>query len=214
MDLEYIVIEGNIGAGKTSLANKISKRFNSALISEQFSPNPFLEKFYSDPRRYAFPLEMSFLAERYTQLSRVFSSRDTCGSFFISDYFISKSLIFSKITLTGEESDLFERIYSITSRPLPRPSLYVYIHRSVENLLQNIRNRGRSYERSISVSYLEKIEKGYLEYLNCKEREKRMKILMVDLKDIDFIGDDTNFETLINVIFKRSHSFGLNSIVI
>lgn len=147
MKYKYLVIEGNIGAGKTSLASLLAEETGSRLVLEAFSDNPFLAKFYEDPDRYAFQLELSFLSERYQQIKKELGHPDLFGQPVISDYFLAKSFIFSKYNLKDDEMKLFEKLFSIINLQAPKPDLYVYLHLPVERLLENIRQRGRSYEK-------------------------------------------------------------------
>jgi len=161
----YIAIEGNIGAGKTSLVKKMAEDFSGRLILEQFSDNPFLPKFYKDPKKYAFPLEMSFLAERFQQLSDQLPHEELFSSFTISDYFVLKSLIFAQVNLEQDEYELYKRVFHLIYRQIPKPDLLVYLHRPTEVLLQNIQQRGRHYERDIEERYLNEIQESYFNYL-------------------------------------------------
>ena len=153
----YIAIEGNIGAGKTTLTNKIAQDFNAKTVLERFADNPFLPKFYKDQNRYAFPLEMSFLADRYQQLSDDLAQFDLFKDFLIADYHIFKSLIFSKVTLNEDEFRLYKTLFDIIYKEMPKPDLYIYLYQNSERLLQNIKRRGRIYEQEIPFTYLEKI---------------------------------------------------------
>ena len=153
MKYKYLVIEGNIGAGKTSLASRLAEETGSRLVLEAFSDNPFLAKFYEDPDRYAFQLELSFLSERYHQIKTELGHPDLFGQAVISDYFLAKSFIFSKYNLKDDEMKLFEKLFSIINLQAPKPDLYVYLHLPVEKLLQNIERRGRSYEKHIKYEY-------------------------------------------------------------
>src|SRR5512136_16931 len=146
----YVVIEGNIGAGKTTLATRIADQFNAHLILEQFADNPFLPKFYQDPEKYSFPLELSFLASRYKQLNDELGSPDIFKAFTVADYYFTKSLVFAASTLKGDEYNLYRQIFYIIYGSLPRPDIYVYLHLSPDRLLSNIERRGRSYEKSIT----------------------------------------------------------------
>ncbi len=146
----YVVIEGNIGAGKTTLATRIAEQFNARLILEQFADNPFLPKFYQDPEKYSFPLELSFLASRYKQLNDELGSQDIFKAFTVADYYFMKSLVFAASTLKGDEYNLYRQIFYIIYSSLPKPDIYVYLHISAERLLKNISNRGREYEKSIT----------------------------------------------------------------
>ncbi|MFA6403813.1 MAG: deoxynucleoside kinase [Salinivirgaceae bacterium] len=163
---KYIIIEGNIGAGKTSLATRMAEQYNGKIILEQFHDNPFLPKFYSNPERYSFSLELSFLAARYKQLNEEISSTDLFKSFTIADYYFVKSLVFARATLGDDEFNLFRQVFQIIYQQLPLPNLYVYLHSSPDRLLQNIALRGRDYEKSISLEYLDQIQKSYFSFLN------------------------------------------------
>ncbi|MBN1651955.1 MAG: deoxynucleoside kinase, partial [Bacteroidales bacterium] len=161
----FIAIEGTIGAGKTSLATKIAEDFNGKLILEQFADNPFLPKFYEEADRYAFPLELSFLAERYQQLSTQLSSQDLFKNFTISDYLFNKSLIFAQKTLSDDLFGLYGKLFNIINASMPKPDLLVYLYLQVDKLKYNIKLRGRSYEQSIADDYLEAIQQGYFEFI-------------------------------------------------
>ncbi len=206
MKYNYLVIEGNIGAGKTSLATRIAEEEGARLILEQFEDNPFLPRFYADPERYAFPLEMSFLAERYNQLKLELAHPDLFSSFTIADYYFSKSLIFAKNTLEKDEYRLYRNIFTIIYQTLPRPDLYVYLHASVDRLLRNIALRGREYEKHITPDYLKKIQDGYFESFR---QEKGMRIVIVDINDIDFVKSETDYLKLKETIFSGSYDQGI-----
>lgn len=197
MKHNYIAIEGTIGAGKTSLAERISEQYNARLILEQFEDNSFLPKFYKDPEKYAFPLEMSFLASRFQQLKDQLSAQDLFKSFTISDYFINKSLIFAGKTLQKDELALYSRFFSIIHASLPKPDLLVYLYLDVENLKRNIVKRGRSYEQEIENNYLDKIQKGYFEYIR---QQQDMRILIIDTNHIDFVENVADYNKILEVI--------------
>lgn len=180
----YIAIEGNIGAGKTSLATKISYDFNAKLILERFADNPFLPKFYEDANRYAFTLEMSFLADRYQQISDDLSQLDLFKDFIVSDYDVFKSLIFSKITLNEDEFNLYRKLFYLMYKDIAKPELYVYLYQNTERLQQNIKKRGRDYEQNIENEYLEKINAGYLDFL---KTQKDFNVKIIDVSDRDFV---------------------------
>ncbi len=207
MKNKFVVIEGLIGAGKTSLSKKIAEHFNAKLILEQFADNPFLPKFYKDPDKYSFQLELSFLAERYHQLKNELISGDLFKSFLISDYYFTKSLIFAKSTLADDEYRLFRNLFNIILTTLPKPDLYVFLHLNPENALKNIKKRGREYEQSIDISYLEKIRNNYFEYF---KQEQNLKFLIIDTNGIDFVNNKADFNSLINVIFNQEYKIGLN----
>ncbi len=196
-DLNFIAIEGNIGAGKTSLAKKIAARYNGKLVLERFADNPFLPKFYADPTRYAFPLEMSFLADRYQQFTDDTSQFDLFKSFMISDYDIFKSLIFARITLAEEEFGLYRKVFDFMYREVKKPGIYIYLHQHTERLLENIRKRGRDYERNIQPDYLEKINRGYLDFIKGSPSEQS---LILDISPYDFVESEADFEAVLSMI--------------
>lgn len=198
--LNYIAIEGNIGAGKTTLATKIANDCNAKLVLERFADNPFLPKFYKDQSRYAFPLEMSFLADRYQQLSDDLAQFDLFKDFVIADYHIFKSLIFAKVTLQEDEFRLYKTMFDIIHKEMPKPDLYVYLYQSTERLLENIKKRGRSYEQEIPADYLEKINKGYLDYI---KTQTDLNVLVIDVSDLDFVKKQEDYIFLLNEINKK-----------
>ena len=186
----YIAIEGNIGAGKTSLANKIAQDFNAKLILERFADNPFLPKFYEEPQRYAFTLEMSFLADRYQQITDDLSQLDLFMDFMISDYDIYKSLIFSKITLPEDEFKLYRKLFYLMYKDIAKPELYVYLYQNTARLQENIKKRGRDYEQNIENDYLEKINSGYLEFL---KNNSEFNVKIIDISDRDFVENREDY---------------------
>ncbi|MCK4561751.1 MAG: 2-amino-4-hydroxy-6-hydroxymethyldihydropteridine diphosphokinase, partial [Flavobacteriaceae bacterium] len=177
----YIAIEGNIGSGKTSLAKKIGDDFNAKLVLERFADNPFLPKFYEDKERYAFPLEMSFLADRYHQLTEDLAQFDLFKNFIVSDYFIFKSLIFAQITLSKEEYNLYRKMFDIMYKEISKPDVYVYLYQNTDRLIDNIKKRGRTYEQNIQADYLDKIHKGYLNFIKTKEH---LNTLIIDVTEL------------------------------
>ncbi|WP_320815406.1 2-amino-4-hydroxy-6-hydroxymethyldihydropteridine diphosphokinase [Flavobacterium sp.] len=198
--LNYIAIEGNIGAGKTTLATKIANDCNAKLVLERFADNPFLPKFYKDQSRYAFPLEMSFLADRYQQLSDDLAQFDLFKDFVVADYHIFKSLIFAKVTLQEDEFRLYKTMFDIIHKEMPKPDLYVYLYQSTERLLENIKKRGRSYEQEIPADYLEKINRGYLDYI---KTQTDLNVLVIDVSDLDFVKKQEDYIFLLNEINKK-----------
>ncbi len=195
----YIVIEGNIGAGKTSLASMIAEEYNAKLILEQFEENSFLPKFYQNPDKYAFPLELSFLAERYQQLKEQLISQDLFKNFVIADYFIDKSLIFAQKNLQSDEYSLYSKLFNIINPTLPKPDLLVYLYVNIDRLKNNIKHRGRSYEQDIKSEYLEKIQMGYFEYI---KHLSESRILIIDTNSLDFVNKKEDFLYLTEIIFK------------
>lgn len=186
----YIAIEGNIGAGKTSLSTQIAQDFNAKLILERFADNPFLPKFYEDAQRYAFTLEMSFLADRYQQISDDLSQLDLFKDFIVSDYDIYKSLIFSKITLPEDEFKLYRKLFYLMYKDIAKPELYVYLYQNTKRLQENIKKRGRDYEQNIDNDYLEKINAGYLEFL---KNQTELNVKIIDISDRDFVSSREDY---------------------
>lgn len=200
--LRYVAIEGNIGAGKTSLAQMIARDFKGKLILERFADNPFLPQFYQDPERYAFPLEMSFLADRFQQLAEQSAQYDLFSDLIITDYDRYKSLIFAKITLTAAEFDLYQKFFHMMHRELPRPQVYIYLAQSAERLLDNIKLRGRPYEQSIDADYLQKIHSGYLTHLSSEAHQG--KVIRIDLDDLDFVKRRGDYLKILDIITKHT----------
>ncbi len=196
----YIAIEGNIGAGKTTLTNKLAEDFNAKTVLERFADNPFLPKFYEDQSRYAFPLEMSFLADRYQQISDDLAQFDLFKDFIVADYHIFKSLIFAKVTLAEDEFRLYKTMFDIIYKEMPKPDLYIYLYQSTERLLQNIKERGRSYEQEIPAEYLEKINSGYLDYI---KSQKDLNVLIIDVTDRDFLNQQEDYVFVLEEIQKK-----------
>ncbi len=206
----FIAIEGTIGAGKTSLATRISQEFNAKLILEQFEDNAFLPKFYEDQDKYAFPLEMSFMASRFQQLKDQLGVFDLFSSFIISDYYIMKSLVFARKTLPEDELALFTRFFNFISSTLPKPDLLVYLYLEVDKLQNNIRQRGRSYEQQIQDDYLSRIQDGYFEFM---VQQKDMRILIIDTNNIDFVHNNDDYLKIIEVIH-QTYEMGIHRILL
>ena len=199
MNYNFISIEGNIGAGKTSLASMIAHDFNAKLILEEFEDNAFLPKFYDEPDKYAFPLEMSFLASRFQQLKDQLGDRDLFKSFTISDYYIIKSLIFAGKTLAEDELNLYNRFFQIIHSQLPKPDLLVYLFVDTPQLQHNIKQRGRPYEQEIKDEYLDKIQSGYIEFM---KHQRDMRILLLDTNNIDFVNREQDYDKIISTLSK------------
>jgi deoxyadenosine/deoxycytidine kinase len=194
---DFIVIEGNIGAGKTTLAKKLAKDMNARLILETFEDNPFLPKFYKDRERYSFPVELSFLAARYRQLKNEIQNKDLFHSLTIADYHFLKSLIFAKETLSGDEFRLFRQLFDIIYEMVPIPDLYVYIHRPVDILLKFIEKRGRDYEKEIDAEYLKDLQDGYFRFF---KEHPDMRILIINMEDMDFENDNTIYMQIRDIL--------------
>jgi len=211
MDINYLVIEGNIGAGKTTLAQMISEKYQAKLVLEQFADNPFLPKFYQNQEQYSFPLEMAFLAERYNQLNRELSHFDLFSSFTISDYYFMKSLIFAQNTLQPDEYNLYRQFFTIIYDKMPKPDLYVYLHKDTDLLLKNIEMRGRTYETYITKDYLEKIAQGYFGYF---KQQNDFPILIIDTNEIDFKNKLNDFKKITDAIFGGQFTKGTTRLVL
>lgn len=209
--MQFLVIEGNIGAGKTTLSGMIAKDFNAKLVLEQFADNPFLPKFYEDQERYSFPLELSFLADRYKQIKKEILNLDLFYSFLISDYYFSKTAVFAQNTLQGDEYHLFRQIFDMVSESMPKPDLYVYLHADVPQLLKNIAHRGRDYEKHIKAEYLSKIEKGYFGFL---KQKLTFPVLVIDINNIDFVQKPDDYQLLKSAIFDHKYELGINRLIL
>lgn len=195
--LNYIAIEGNIGAGKTSLATLISDEFSGRLVLERYAENPFLAKFYENKERYGFALEMSFLTDRYQQVNEQLSHLELFSKFIISDYDIFKSLIFASVTLNKDEFSLYRKIFYILYKEIPKPDLYIYLLQNSEQLLKNIQKRGRSYEQQIPKSYLDDIQHSYLNFL---KNNTSMNILFIDVSELDFVENLEDYYYILSLI--------------
>ena len=200
--MNYIAIEGNIGAGKTTLTTKIAEDFNAKTVLERFADNPFLPKFYEDQNRYAFPLEMSFLADRYQQIADDLAQFDLFKDFIIADYHIFKSLIFAKVTLTDDEYRLYRKLFEIIYKEMPKPDLYIYLYQNTERLLENIKQRGRNYEQEIPAEYLDKINRGYLDYI---KSQTDLNVLVIDVSDRDFVKNQEDYAFVLEEIQNNLH---------
>jgi deoxyadenosine/deoxycytidine kinase len=210
MKYNYIAIEGCIGAGKTTLAEMLAADFNAELILERFADNPFLPKFYKNPTHYAFPLEMSFLTDRYQQLKNLLSKRDLFTDLVIADYFIDKCAIFSKNNLQQDEYNLFLKVYEIISDFLPKPDLLIYLYNTTESLLKNIAKRGREYEQKIKADYLESIQENYLTFF---KQRAQSPILIIESNALDFVNFVDDYEK-IKELFQREYEIGIHRIIL
>ena len=193
----FIAIEGNIGAGKTTLATSISNDFNARLILEEFADNSFLPKFYKEPEKYAFPLELSFLAERYQQLKTELVRQDIFKPRVISDYYFLKCLIFAKANLDEDEFSLYSKLFHIINDSLPRPDLFVYLYHSIERLQENIKKRGRTFEQNITDDYLIKIQTGYFDFI---KQVDDLRVLIIDVNNIDFANNPKHYKQIVDII--------------
>jgi deoxyguanosine kinase len=205
---QFIAIEGNIGAGKTTLAQMMSDDFNARLILEQFSDNPFLPFFYENPERYAFSVELFFMTERHKQLQENLAQRDLFQELILSDYFFIKTLLFAQNNLSQEEYRLFQRLFQILNATFPKPDLLVYLHRPVEDLLTNIQNRGREYEQDIQPDYLHSIQTAYFNYFKANPH---LPILIIDVEEADFWNQADYYEQILSHI-KETYPEGIHRV--
>ena len=193
MNYRYITIEGNIGAGKTTLANRLAKHYGARIILEEFAENPFLPKFYEKPQQYAFPLELFFMAERYKQLKDLLQSQDLFSNMVVSDYLFIKSLLFAKINLKEEEYGLYQKLFDIINPQLLQPDLLIFLNAPITRLQQNIKTRNRSYEQQIADEYLVSVHDMYMQYI----KQHPIRTLMVDTTKTDFLKNPADFELLL-----------------
>lgn len=198
MNHHFITIEGNIGAGKTTLSHLLSKHYNARLILEAFADNPFLPKFYENPQQFAFPLELFFMAERYKQLKDLLHTQDLFNSITISDYLFTKCLLFAKVNLPVDEFRLYQNLFDILHHQLVQPDLLIYLHAPVTKLQQNIKKRNRSYEQQIGDDYLFSIQETYTQYI----KQHNVKTLFVDTSNADFLGNEKHLQTIIDALEK------------
>lgn len=199
MKYNFVTIEGNIGAGKTTLANLLSKHYNARLILEEFADNPFLPKFYENPDQYAFPLELFFMAERYKQLKDMLQTKDLFQQITIADYLFTKSLLFAKVTLRSEEFRLYQKLFDIINPQIVQPQILIYLHTPVNKLQENIRKRNRSYEQDITNDYLFTLQETYTQYI----KQHHIKTLFVDASQADFINNERHLKTIVDALDKE-----------
>ena len=198
MKYSFLTIEGNIGAGKTTLANLLSKHFNSRLILEEFAENPFLPKFYQNPDQYAFPLELFFMAERYKQLKEMLQTNDMFLKTTVSDYLFTKCLLFAKVNLREEEFRLYQKLFDIINPQIIQPDILIDLHSPVSKLQENIKKRNRSYEQLIPNDYLFNLQETYTQYI----KQHNIKTLFVDASNADFIGNENHLKVILDALEK------------
>ena len=199
MKYSFITIEGNIGAGKTTLAEILSKRLNARLILEEFADNPFLPKFYESPEQYAFPLELFFMAERYKQLKEMLQMKELFQTVTVSDYLFTKCLLFAKVNLPEEEFKLYQKLFEIINPQIIQPEILIYLHSPVEKLQDNIKKRNRDYEKGIPDEYLLTLQDTYTNYI----KQHKIKTLFIDASNADFIGNDAHVKTILEALDKE-----------
>lgn len=198
MNYNFITIEGNIGAGKTTLAHLLSKHYNARLILEEFADNPFLPKFYENPKQYAFPLELFFMAERFKQQKELLQQKDMFQSVTISDYLFTKCLLFAKVTLLEDEFRLYQRLFEIIYQQTVQPDILIYLHSPVQKLQANIRKRNRPYEQNIPDEYLFSLQETYTHYI----KQHNIKTLFVDTSNADFLGNEKHLKVITDALDK------------
>ena len=192
----FITVEGNIGAGKTTLTHLLAKRLNARLILEEFADNPFLPKFYENPKQYAFPLELFFMAERYKQLKEMLQTKDMFQNITVSDYLFTKCLLFAKVNLPEEEFRLYQKLFDIMHQQLLFPDVLIYLHAPVSKLQENIKKRKRSYEQNIPDEYLFNIQETYTSYI----KQHNIKTIFIDASNADFLGNEKHLQIVLNAL--------------
>lgn len=199
MKYNFVTVEGNIGAGKTTLSHLLSKHYNARLVLEEFADNPFLPKFYENPDQYAFPLELFFMAERYKQLKELLQTKDLFSNITISDYLFTKCLLFAKVNLPETEFHLYQKLFDIINPQIVQPDILIYLHSPVSKLKENIKKRNRDYEQSIPNEYLFSLQETYTQYI----KQHNIKTLIVDAGNADFLNNEKHLQTIINALDKE-----------
>ena len=199
----YIAIEGVIGVGKTSLARLLQIPFKSNILLEIFEENPFLSKFYDDRVRYAFQTQMFFLLSRYYQQRRSVPKLLQEKKFLISDYTFDKDALFARITLDGDELEMYGQLHTVLAEKIPSPDLIVYLRATTDTLMRRITQRDRSYERSMDRAYIDLVNSNYDEYFQKPENENR--VLMIDSNELDFVHNEDDLQKVENRIRQRMH---------
>lgn len=198
MNYHFVTIEGNIGAGKTTLAHLLARHYNARLVLEEFADNPFLPKFYENPKQYAFPLELFFMAERYKQLKELIHTKDLFQQFTISDYLFTKCLLFAKVNLPEEEFRLYQKLFEIIHQQIIQPDILIYLHAPVNKLQANIKKRQRSYEQEIPDEYLFNLQETYTHYI----KQHNIKTIFVDASNADFLSNEKHLQVIISALEK------------
>ncbi len=198
MKHSFITVEGNIGAGKTTLTNLLAERFNARTVLEEFADNPFLSKFYENQQQYAFPVELFFMAERYKQLKEMIHTKELFQSLTISDYLFTKCLLFAKVTLPEEEFRLYQKLFDIISSQLPFPDILIYLHAPVSKLQLNIKKRNRAFEQNIPDEYLFQLQETYTNYI----KQHNIKTIFIDASNADFVNNPKHLAVVLNALEK------------
>jgi deoxyadenosine/deoxycytidine kinase len=201
MNYHFITIEGNIGAGKTTLAHLLSRHYNARLVLEEFADNPFLPKFYENPQQYAFPLELFFMAERFKQMKELIQQKDLFQTVTVSDYLFTKCLLFAKVTLPSDEFRLYQRLFEIIHQQLIQPEILIYLHAPVTKLQANIKKRNRPYEQNIPDEYLFNIQETYTHYI----KQHNLRTLFIDASNADFLGKEQHLKVITDALEKDYH---------
>jgi len=196
MKHHFITVEGNIGAGKTTLTHLLAKHYNARIILEEFADNPFLSKFYENPQQYAFPVELFFMAERYKQLKEMIHTKDLFQSITVSDYLFTKCLLFAKVTLPDEEFRLYQKLFDIMHQQLTFPDILIYLHAPIKKLQENIKKRNREYEQNISNEYLFDLQETYTSYI----KQHNIKTIFIDASNADFLGNPNHLQVVIDAL--------------
>jgi deoxyadenosine/deoxycytidine kinase len=199
MKHHFITVEGNIGAGKTTLTHLLAKHFNARIVLEEFADNPFLPKFYENPQQYAFPLELFFMAERYKQLKEMIHTNDLFQSVTISDYLFTKCLLFAKVNLPNEEFRLYQKLFDIIHQQIPFPDILIYLHAPVQKLQENIKKRNRTYEQQIPDEYLLNLQETYTNYI----KQHNIKTIFIDASNADFLGNEKHIQVVLDALNKE-----------
>jgi deoxyadenosine/deoxycytidine kinase len=198
MKHHFITVEGNIGAGKTTLTHLLAKKLNARIILEEFADNPFLPKFYENPQQYAFPVELFFMAERYKQLKEMVHTKDLFQSITVSDYLFTKCLLFAKVTLPDEEFRLYQKLFDIIHQQLLFPDILIYLHAPVQKLQANIKKRQREYEQNIPDEYLFNLQETYTSYI----KQHNIKTIFIDASNADFLGNEKHLQVVLDALEK------------
>jgi deoxyguanosine kinase len=198
MKHHFITVEGNIGAGKTTLTHLLAKHFNARIILEEFADNPFLSKFYDNPKQYAFPVELFFMAERYKQMKEMVHTKDLFQTITVSDYLFTKCLLFAKVTLPEEEFRLYQKLFDIIHQQLTFPDILIYLHAPVQKLQENIKKRNRDYEQQIKDEYLYNLQETYTNYI----KQHNIKTIFIDASNADFLGNEKHLKVVLDALDK------------
>ena len=201
-NIHYLAIEGVIGAGKTTLCTMLGETLGAKVVLERFEENPFLKDFYRDPDRYAFQTQIFFLLTRYKQQQELFQA-DLFHRFLVTDYIFEKDKIFAYLNLQDEELKLYETLVSSIEHSIPAPDLVVYLQSSIPRLMQNIKQRGRSYEASMSETYIQELNEAYNYFFF---RYKATPLLIVNAAEMDFVGNKEHYQDLLKEIFRPTRA--------